>query len=160
MDLLPNAVISRVAKRLLVTWQHPEIKLLEKGAILVNSHGKRFTNEASTPELAIPRQPDRIAYILLDQRLDKSFRSGRTSFLQHPISRTPIFRTTSGCVRTYPESKLDSGSCQKDGIARDQPSADRRGVQPSSHRIERRSTGQDFFFGAPLTQPPYWALGP
>ncbi len=44
----------------------PSPKLFEEGAILVNQEGKRFTNELARPALAIPRQPERVAFILFD----------------------------------------------------------------------------------------------
>jgi fumarate reductase flavoprotein subunit len=160
MDLLPNGVISRVAKRLLVTWQHPEIKLLEKGAILVNGHGERFTNETSTPELAIPRQPDRIAYILLDQQLAEEF------------SQWPNFISTApdiayAYIQDY--ERLRPDVCRKANSIADL--ADKMGVPATTleqtvvayNQAAKGSITDPLgraSFGAPLTQPPYWALGP
>ena len=71
LPLVPQWMISRMIKRLLVTWQHPEDALFHDGAILVNRHGVRFCDECLSParEIAIARQPDKIAYILLDGRL-------------------------------------------------------------------------------------------
>jgi fumarate reductase flavoprotein subunit len=71
MPLVPKAVIHRRIKRLLVTWQHPEDSLLDNGAIMVNRDGRRFTNEKVSPEreIAVAAQPEKIAYIVLDERL-------------------------------------------------------------------------------------------
>jgi hypothetical protein len=71
MPLIPNFLLVPFIKRLLVTWQHPEVSLFENGAILVNQEGQRFCNEKSWPdrEIAIANQTDKICYILLDQRL-------------------------------------------------------------------------------------------
>jgi succinate dehydrogenase/fumarate reductase flavoprotein subunit len=71
LPLVPKSLISYMVKRLLVTWQHPENVLFTDGAILVNSRGERFCNENVWPdrEIAIARQPDKICYILLDERL-------------------------------------------------------------------------------------------
>jgi succinate dehydrogenase/fumarate reductase flavoprotein subunit len=68
---LPDWLLRKYVKRLLVTWQHPEDALLEDGAILVNQQGTRFVNELASPdrEQAVARQPGRHAYLLLDQRL-------------------------------------------------------------------------------------------
>ena len=54
----------------MLTWQHPESSLLDDGAILVNSEGRRFRNEKASPqrEIAIANQPGKICYILLDRR--------------------------------------------------------------------------------------------
>ena len=71
LPLVPRFVINWMVKRLLLTWQHPEGSLLDDGAILVNSEGRRFCNEKTSPdrEIAIVEQPDKICYIMLDQRL-------------------------------------------------------------------------------------------
>ncbi len=71
MPLVPKFVMHAMIKRLLVTWQHPENALLDDGAILVNARGERFCNEKVGPdrETAIAQQPDKICYILLDERL-------------------------------------------------------------------------------------------
>lgn len=72
---VPTRILNAVIKRLLVTWQHPENRLFEEGAILVNLQGQRFCDESLWPdrELAVARQTDKSAYILLDQRLADHF---------------------------------------------------------------------------------------
>jgi hypothetical protein len=71
MPFIPNFLLVPFIKRLLVTWQHPEVSLFENGAILVNQEGRRFCDEKTWPdrEIAIANQTDKICYILLDQRL-------------------------------------------------------------------------------------------
>jgi len=71
LPLVPQRVIHWRIKRLLLTWQHPENSLFEDGAILINAEGNRFCNEKIWPdrEIAIANQPDKVAYILLDERL-------------------------------------------------------------------------------------------
>jgi fumarate reductase flavoprotein subunit len=83
---VPKFIIHTIIKRLLVTWQHPENALLADGAILVNSAGQRFCNETIGPqrEIAIARQPGKICYILLDERLIT-----RYSAWPHFISTAP-----------------------------------------------------------------------
>ncbi|MBI3466006.1 MAG: FAD-binding protein, partial [Planctomycetes bacterium] len=83
---LPAAIMRAYIKRLLVTWQHPENALFDDGAILVNCHGERFTNEHKWPEreLAVARQPEKIAYLVLDGRLCE-----RYSAWPHFISTAP-----------------------------------------------------------------------
>jgi fumarate reductase flavoprotein subunit len=73
-------------KRLLVTWQHPEDALFTDGAILVNQRGQRFCDECSSPdrEIAIARQADKQAYLLLDGRLIE-----RYSRWPHFVSTAP-----------------------------------------------------------------------
>lgn len=70
LPMVPKVIINRMIKRLLVTWQHPENALFDDGAILINKLGQRFCDERSWPgrEIAVARQPDKVAYILLGQR--------------------------------------------------------------------------------------------
>ena len=71
LPLVPQPIMTKMVQRLLVTWQHPEDSLYEDGAILVNQDGQRFCDETQSPdrEIAIAQQPDKIAYILLDEHL-------------------------------------------------------------------------------------------
>lgn len=73
--LAPQVVVSSLARRMLVTWQHPETLLFDHGAILLNLDGQRFCDETATParELAIARQPEKSAFILLDEQLIDQF---------------------------------------------------------------------------------------
>jgi hypothetical protein len=84
--IIPRWVLRAYIKRLLVTWQHPENALFDDGAILVNSRGERFCNERQWPgrELALAKQPGKIGFILLDQRLIE-----RYSRWPHFISTAP-----------------------------------------------------------------------
>jgi fumarate reductase flavoprotein subunit len=86
MPLVPKFLVHAMIKRLLVTWQHPENALFDDGAILVNAQGERFCNEKVGPdrETAIARQPDKICYILLDERLIEHY-----SAWPHFISTAP-----------------------------------------------------------------------
>jgi succinate dehydrogenase/fumarate reductase flavoprotein subunit len=77
MEHTPRFVINALIKRLLVTWQHPENALFDQGAILINKEGRRFCNEKAWPgrEIAVAKQTDKAAYILLDERLCGLFSS-------------------------------------------------------------------------------------
>ena len=68
---VPDWLLRRYVKRLLVTWQHPESALFDDGAILINREGRRFVNERASPqrEMEVARQPEKLAYLLLDRRL-------------------------------------------------------------------------------------------
>lgn len=83
---MPNFLMQAIAKRLLVTWQHPENALLDDGAILVNQSGHRFCSEHESPirELAIAEQDQKQAYLLLDEHL-----ATRYSTWPHFISTAP-----------------------------------------------------------------------
>lgn len=75
LPMVPQALIHRLIKGLLVTWQHPEDGIYDRGAVLVNATGDRFCNERKSPEreLALARQPGGVAYILLDERLARLY---------------------------------------------------------------------------------------
>ena len=83
---LPNWIMRRLIKRLLVTWQHPENALFQQGAILLNQRGERFVDETVWPdrEIATANQPDKIGYILLDGERVRQF-----SNWPHFISTAP-----------------------------------------------------------------------
>lgn len=86
LPLIPKFIIRKKVKKLLVTWQHPENALFEAGAILLNREGKRFCHEVNLPEreVALSRQKQKEAYILLDDHLMKQF-----SEWPHFISTAP-----------------------------------------------------------------------
>lgn len=82
----PKWLMRRMIKRLLVTWQHPENSLFDDGAILINRDGQRFVDETKWPdrEIAVAKQPGKVAFILLDERLAR-----RYSAWPHFISTAP-----------------------------------------------------------------------
>jgi fumarate reductase flavoprotein subunit len=86
MPLVPAPVMRWMIKRLLVTWQHPDDALLDDGAILVNGEGLRFCDEDATPdrEIAVAGQPDKQAFMLLDETLIE-----RYSAWPHFVSTAP-----------------------------------------------------------------------
>jgi fumarate reductase flavoprotein subunit len=83
---VPKFLMAMMTRRLLVTWQHPEDALLDDGAILVNENGDRFCDETVWPdrEIAVAQQPEKVCYILLDQRLVE-----RYSQWPHFVSTAP-----------------------------------------------------------------------
>ena len=100
--LVPGWVMKRIVKRLIVTWQHPENSLFDDGAILVNAGGERFCDETAWPdrEIAVARQPDKVAYLLLDERLRR-----RYSEWPHFVSTAP--QIAYAYVKDYLELRPD-----------------------------------------------------
>jgi fumarate reductase flavoprotein subunit len=86
LPLVPRFLMTALIRRLLVTWQHPEDSLFDDGAVLVNTDGERFCDErqATERELAMARQPGKVAYIVLDEALIE-----RYSAWPHFISTAP-----------------------------------------------------------------------
>jgi len=122
LPLVPRAAIHVMVKRLLVTWQHPENALFDDGAVLVNNRGERFCDERACPdrEIAIAAQPEKIAYILLDQRLAE-----RYSQWPHFISTAPeiAYAYVADYLRLRPDVTVQAESLSRLADARGLPSA-------------------------------------
>jgi succinate dehydrogenase/fumarate reductase flavoprotein subunit len=73
MDHLPSWLLRPFLMLFITTNLAPSHNLFKKGAILINKEGRRFVNERDNPQYAIPRQPERIAYILMDARVGAQF---------------------------------------------------------------------------------------
>lgn len=70
---LPARLLRPVFMSFLTTNLAPSPRLLAEGAVLVNKQGRRFVNELDRPAIAIPHQPDRVAFIVFDNRLAQRF---------------------------------------------------------------------------------------
>ncbi len=160
MSLIPKAILNRMVKRLLVTWQHPETNLLQKGVLLINREGKRFTDETAQPELAIPKQTDKIAYLVMDHELAQLF-----SKWPNFISTAPdiAYAYMQDYKRLRPDVYHESSSLSELGttIGVD-PKVLEETIQEYNRCAEQKQV--DAFgrnqFSPPLKTPPYYALGP
>jgi succinate dehydrogenase/fumarate reductase flavoprotein subunit len=70
---LPQSIKRPLAMSFLVTALGPSRGLFEAGAILVNREGRRFADELGRPAEAVPGQPGRIAYIVMDAAMAARF---------------------------------------------------------------------------------------
>jgi len=84
LNNLPSWILRPFILMFATTILEPQKGLYEAGAILINKNGERFTDECDGPQLAVPSQPDKIAYILIDDDLAKQF-----SKWPHYISTAP-----------------------------------------------------------------------
>ncbi|RWE22874.1 MAG: FAD-dependent oxidoreductase [Mesorhizobium sp.] len=84
MAKLPQWLIRPFIMMFLTTILEPQRKLYESGAILVNKEGRRFADECDKPQLAVPQQPGKEAFIVLDGQLARKFNSW-----PHYISTAP-----------------------------------------------------------------------
>lgn len=73
MGHLPSWLLRPFLMLFVTTNLAPSHNLFKKGAILVNKEGRRFVDERDNPQLAIPRQPERIGYILMDAQVGAQF---------------------------------------------------------------------------------------
>lgn len=84
MEHMPSTLLRPFIMSFVTTALAPSPSLFAAGALLVNRNGKRFTDESSAPAYAMADQPDKVAYILLDDRLARQF-----SEWPHFISTAP-----------------------------------------------------------------------
>jgi len=112
VPLVPDMFLRGFVKRLVVTWQHPEDALFTDGAILINSRAERFCNELRSPgrEIAVGKQPDRVAYVLLDKRLSRRYREW-----PHFISTAPriAYAYVHDYLRLRPDIAVRKGSLEE-----------------------------------------------
>jgi fumarate reductase flavoprotein subunit len=73
LDHMPSALLRPFVMSFVTTALAPSPTLFEAGAILVNGHGERFTDELGNPAFAVPDQPDKVAYIVIDDRTTRTF---------------------------------------------------------------------------------------
>jgi succinate dehydrogenase/fumarate reductase flavoprotein subunit len=84
LDHMPSTLLRPFVMSFVTTALAPSPSLFTEGALLVNKNGARFTDETDKPAYAIPDQPDKIGYILIDDRITKQF-----SAWPHFISTAP-----------------------------------------------------------------------
>src|SRR5262245_32953722 len=84
LDHMPSALLRPFVMSFVTTALAPSPDLFAEGAILVNRRGERFADELDRPAFAVPDQPDKVAYILLDGRMTALF-----SAWPHFVSTAP-----------------------------------------------------------------------
>lgn len=73
MNVLPQWILRPFLMSFLTTALGPSPDLFKQGAILINSRGERFTDEVAQPAHAVPKQPERVAFIVFDDALAEKF---------------------------------------------------------------------------------------
>ncbi|MGH8432339.1 MAG: FAD-dependent oxidoreductase, partial [Solimonas sp.] len=73
LDHMPNWLLRPFLMSFVTTMLAPSPSLFSEGAILVNRRGERFTDELDRPAYAAPDQPNKLAYVLLDDRVARQF---------------------------------------------------------------------------------------
>ena len=77
---MPSALLRPFVMSFVTTALAPSPDLFAEGALLINKRGERFTDECDKPAYALPDQPDKVGYILLDKRMAALF-SGWPHFI-------------------------------------------------------------------------------
>ena len=84
LEHMPSALLRPFVMSFVTTALAPSPDLFTEGAILINKRGERFADERDKPAYALPDQPDKVAYILLDRRM-----AGLFTAWPHFISTAP-----------------------------------------------------------------------
>lgn len=155
LDYMPQAILRPFMMAFLTTALAPAPGLFEHGALLINKAGQRFCDERDRPAYALPDQPDKLAYILIDRRIAELFGAW-----PHFVSTAP--GVAYAYIPDYRRNRLDvykaaptlealGQSLGIDGAALEQTVAARN--------AEIAKLGGDGT-RLPLSEPPFTALGP
>ena len=110
LEHMPSAILRPFVMSFVTTALAPSPALFTDGAILVNADGKRFTDETDAPAFALPDQPDKVAYILLDARI-----AAKYSAWPHFISTAPgvAYAYVDDYRRNRPDVFMEAPTLQK-----------------------------------------------
>jgi succinate dehydrogenase/fumarate reductase flavoprotein subunit len=157
---LPAWLFRRILMMFVTTNLAPSPAFYEEGGILVNRSGERFTNEGDKPELAIPEQPDRVAFFVLDERIARKF-----SRWPHVVSTAPGIAYA--YLPDYHNNRKDIyyQAPTIEELARQLGLSDVNLARTVAAYNSDVSKGRDSAFGREppgpaLTEPPFHALGP
>lgn len=150
LENMPSWLLRPFLMMFVTTNLAPAHKLFEEGAVLINKNGERFVDERERPQHAIPVQPDRVAYILMDDAVATRFEAW------------PNFISTApGVAYAY---LADYKRNRKDiyfSAASIEELAQRVGLPPARLRQAIEQYNSALPPGRPpITRPPFHALGP
>lgn len=149
LDHMPPALLRPFVMSFVTTALAPSPSLFAEGAVLVNNRGERFTDELDKPAYALPDQPDKIGYIVLDDRIARMFAGW-----PHFISTAP--GVAYAYVADYRRNRPDifSGAATLDALAQ------RLGMPAGSLARTAREYNARAGNRPQLGAGPYVALGP
>jgi succinate dehydrogenase/fumarate reductase flavoprotein subunit len=149
LDHMPKALLRPFVMSFVTTALAPSPDLFSEGALLINKRGERFTDELDRPAYALPEQPDKVGYILLDKRMADLF-----SGWPHFVSTAP--GVAYAYVDDYRRNRTDifSQGATLEGLAAKlaMPAA----ALTQTVRAHNAGAGNR----PPLGEGPYVALGP
>ncbi len=154
MRYAPQALLRPFIMSFLTTALAPSQKLFERGAILINTEGRRFCEERDAPATALPDQPGKVGYILIDARLACEF-----SAWPHFVSTAP--GVAYAYVPDYKRNRRDvyTEARSIDALAHKLAmNAKVLAATRDEHNARVRGTGSDL--RAPIIEPPFIAMGP
>ena len=150
MSHLPSWLLRPFLMLFVTTNLAPSHNLFKKGAILINKEGQRFVNERDNPQYAIPRQPDRVAYILMDAGIGRQFEAWPNF-----ISTAP--GVAYAYLSDYQRNRKDI-SFKADSLS---ALAEKLGISPTALEQTVADYNANLPEGATqIVRPPFYALGP
>jgi fumarate reductase flavoprotein subunit len=155
MGHVPQVLLRPFIMSFLTTALAPSPKLFEQGAILVNREGRRFCDELDAPALALPDEPGKVGYMLIDARLARQF-----SAWPHFLSTAP--GVAYAYVPDYRRNRPDvytEASTIVDLARRLDIEAQTLSGTIAAHNSALASSGRQEL-RTPLSEPPFIALGP
>jgi fumarate reductase flavoprotein subunit len=148
---LPDRALRPFLMSFVTTNLAPSHALFREGAVLVNRSGERFCDERDAPQLRIPGQPDKVAYIVLDGRIARKFTTW-----PHFVSTAP------GVAYAY----LPDYERHRRDISFAAPSLEELGAKIGvpgatlAATVNAYNAGPERGDRPELAEPPFYALGP
>ncbi len=133
----------------------PEPSLLRAGAILVNREGKRFADELARPELEVPRQPGKEAFLVFDRPVAQAFQAWPNF-----VSTAPgvAYAYLKDYQRTRPDLYHEAPTIEALATRMGVPASNlRQAVSAHNQRLAQAGAGER---RRGLQQGPFYALGP
>lgn len=155
MGAMPAWLLRPFVMMFLTTALAPSPNLFRAGAVLVNKLGRRFTDERATPAIDVPKQPDKLAYILFDGAVGRKFEAW-----PHFISTAPGIAYA--YLGDYRRNRRDvfhrAASLEALAGRLGMPAAElQRTVAAHNARLRAEGAADG---PAPIAEPPFHALGP
>lgn len=154
---MPDALLRPFVMSFLTTALAPSPTLFQRGAILVNRDGRRFTDELAEPAYDIPAQPDGVAFIIVDARIAREF-----SVWPHFISTAPgiAYAYMPDYRRNRPDIYAEASSLEELGGKLGSGGAAGLAVTISDYNQAIAADANVSDPKLPLIEPPFTALGP
>lgn len=151
MKHLPQRVLRPFLMSFLTTALGPSPDLMRQGGILVNKQGRRFTDELGAPAADVARQPDKVAWIVMDEAIAGKFK-------QWPFFVSTAPGVAYAYLKDYQRNRPDifHRASTLEGLA------DSMGVPAAALRdaITAYNTSPERGGRPALAAGPYYALGP
>ena len=160
MEYMPSFLLRPFLMMFVTTNLAPSHNMFAEGAILVNRLGRRFVDELDQPQYAIPKQPERTAYIVFDDGIARKFTAWPHFISTAPglaYAYLPDYRRNRKDV--YHQAPTLAELAGKLGM----PAAELENAVAEFNDCEARSRAADSVDKAPrpsLKKPPFHALGP